>query len=307
MRAFFNALSRSERLQRMTVGFGPARRIARRFTAGESLDDAVAAAAGLNSRGMEVTLNHLGEHVASEADARRAAAEYAELAQRIGREGLRASISVKPSQIGLGLGQGFFRSRMEEVLEAAGPLHVLVEVDMEESAFTDATLSAFHGLLGRSCGMRIALQAYLFRTEQDLAGLIRRGSSARLVKGAYDEPPSLAWQKRSEVDRSFERLVQASFGPEPAASGFYPAFGTHDHRLIARACDLAAERGIDKSRFEFQMLLGVRRDWQERLAAEGFRVRVYVPYGSHWYPYFMRRMGERPANMLFVARAMFGK
>ncbi len=154
--------------------------------------------------------------------------------------------------------------------------------------------------------MRLALQAYLFRTEEDLQGLIERGSSVRLCKGAYDEPTEIAWKDKAEVDDSFTRLMDMMMSEDAIQNGFYPALATHDHVLILRAEREVTRRSIGKDRFEFQMLHGVRRDWQQRLAADGYRLRIYVPYGTQWYPYFMRRLAERPANVLFMARAFMG-
>jgi proline dehydrogenase len=165
----------------------------------------------------------------------------------------------------------------------------------------------FHRLLDEHQNLRLALQAYLFRTEEDLRGLIERGSSVRLCKGAYDEPPTIAWKERAEVDTNFARLMDLMMSEGAIGNGFYPALATHDHTLILRTEREVARRGLDRDKFEFQMLHGVRRDWQTRLAAEGFRLRIYVPYGTQWYPYFMRRLAERPANVLFMARAFLGK
>lgn len=307
LRAFFNALSRSRTMKRMAAGFGPARRFARRFTAGETLDEAVAVVRELNARGMDVTLNHLGESVAAEKDARRAAEEYVRILERICDEGLRATVSVKPSHLGLEFGTEFFEARLREVAKAAAKLGNQVEVDIEDSSTTDATLEAFHAVLGATGNLRLALQACLRRTGEDLEGVSLRGGTVRLVKGAYDEPATVAWKKKADVDASYFRLVDAMMPNGTPGAGEDPAFGTHDHRMIAKASELAAERGVAKDRFEFQMLLGVRRDLQLRLAGEGFRVRIYVPFGTEWYPYFMRRMAERPANALFGLRAMLGK
>jgi proline dehydrogenase len=153
----------------------------------------------------------------------------------------------------------------------------------------------------------VALQASLYRTQEDLETLIQRGSSVRLVKGAYNEPIEKAWRNKKDVDASYSRLIEDSMGHEARTSGFYPAFATHDHILIHKAIEEGSKQGISRDRFEFQMLLGVRRDWQQRLVHDGFRVRIYVPFGTQWYPYFMRRLAERPANVLFMARAMLGR
>ena len=196
--------------------------------------------------------------------------------------------------------------RLRSIAQTARSLGNMVEVDIEGSTYTQATLTVIHRLLDDCQNLRLALQAYLFRTEEDLQGLIERGSSVRLCKGAYDEPPTIAWKKKEDVDASYARLMDLALGEQAQAAGFYPALGTHDHNLILRAELAVARRGIAQDRFEFQMLHGIRRDWQQRLARDGYRVRVYVPYGTQWYPYFMRRLAERPANVLFMARAVLG-
>jgi proline dehydrogenase len=293
-------------MRRFVTGFGPVRRTARRFIAGETLDEAVGAVRELNAQGILATLDHLGENVSTQEDARRAACEYQELLQRIAYEGIRSTISVKLTHVGLDFGQEFCIATVREIAEMARSLGNTLEIDIEGSAYTQATLEVFHSLLDEHTNLRLALQAYLFRTEEDVKGLIERGSSIRLCKGAYDEPPDVAWQEMSEVDANFTRLMDLMFGQQARQTGFYPAIATHDHKLILRAEREAIQRGIGKDEFEFQMLHGVRRDWQQRLAADGYRVRIYVPYGTQWYPYFMRRLGERPANVLFLARAFLG-
>ena len=307
LRRFFITLSRSEAMRRFVTHFGPARYAARRFIAGETLDEAIATVRDLNARGILATLDHLGENVASREDARRAAREYQELLQRIAAEGVQSTISVKLTHVGLDFGEDFCCGLMRAIVQTAKSLGNMVEVDIEGSEYTQSTLNVFHCLLDEYRNMRLALQAYLFRTEGDLQGLIERGSSVRLCKGAYDEPPTIAWKEKAEVDASFARLMDLMLSEQAIQRGFYPALGTHDHRLILRAEREVARRGIGKDQFEFQMLHGVRRDWQQRLAAEGYRLRIYVPYGTQWYPYFMRRLAERPANVLFMVRAFLGK
>jgi proline dehydrogenase len=307
LRSLFLTLSRSDTLRDWMVHFGPARRMARRFIAGETLDEAVAVARQLQAQGILTTLDHLGENVATPGDAERAASEYQALLQRIAAEGLPATISVKLTHIGLDFGEEFCCARLRSIAETAQSLGNTLEVDIEGSAYTQATLAVFHSLLDDYYNLRLALQAYLFRTEADLKRLVERGSSVRLCKGAYDESPTIAWKKKADVDASYARLMDMALGEEAQATGFYPALGTHDHNLIMRAELEAARRDIARDRFEFQMLHGIRRDWQQRLARDGYRVRVYVPYGTQWYPYFMRRLAERPANVLFIARAFLGK
>jgi proline dehydrogenase len=307
LRSLLLTLSQSDTLRDWMVHFGPARRMARRFVSGETLDEAVAVARQLQAQGILTTLDHLGENVATPGDAERAASEYQALLRRIAAEGLPSTISVKLTHIGLDFGEEFCCARLRSIAETAQALGNTLEVDIEGSAYTQATLSVFHSLLDDYHNLRLALQAYLFRTEADLKRLIERGSSVRLCKGAYDESPAIAWKKKADVDASYARLMDLALGEEAQATGFYPALGTHDHVLIMRAELEAARRGIARDRFEFQMLHGIRRDWQRRLARDGYRMRVYVPYGTQWYPYFMRRLAERPANVLFIARAFLGK
>ena len=307
LRRFFITLSHSEAMRRLVTDFGPARGTARRFIAGETLDEAIAVVRGLNAKGILATLDHLGENVASREDAQRAAREYEDILQRIAAEGVQSTISVKPTHVGLDFGEDFCCETMQAIIQTAQSLGNTVEVDIEGSEYTQSTLDVYHCLLDEFQNLRLALQSYLFRTDEDLKSLIARGSSVRLCKGAYDEPPNIAWKEKSEVDASYARLMDLMLSDQAAENGFYPALATHDHTLILRAEREVTRRGIGKDRFEFQMLHGVRRDWQRRLASDGYRLRIYVPYGTQWYPYFMRRLAERPANVLFLARAFLGK
>ncbi|MFQ5610641.1 MAG: proline dehydrogenase family protein [Anaerolineae bacterium] len=308
LRNFFLYLSQSEGWRRFITGFGPTRTMARRFVAGETLDEAVAVVKALNSRGILATMNHLGEHVASREDAYRAGREYQELLHRIAAERLQSTISVKPSHLGLNFGADFFYENVADVVQVAHALGNMVEVDMEESASVQANLDVYHRLLDTFQGpLRLAIQSYLYRSGNDVQTLIERGTSIRLVKGAYQEPATIAFQKKAEVDAEFIKLMELYFGPRARETGAYLAVASHDPRIISRTIAEARSRGIGQDAFEFQMLQGVRRDEQQRLADAGYRMRVFVPYGREWYPYFMRRLAERPANVLFAMRAIFGK
>jgi len=307
MRTFFMILSRSKVMQWLVAHFGPARLIARRFTSGESLDDALAVVRGLEKKGMRATVNFLGEKVESREDAGKVAEAYMRILQRIHDEGLQATVSVKPTHIGLGLGEKTFHRNLEKILDLAGELGTFGEVDMEDSATTDTTLESIRQLLEKGGPLRVALQANLFRTADDLKAIIERGGSVRLVKGAYDEPARVAWKSMKDVDASYARLIELSFAPKGRESGFYPAFATHDHLLIEKVLSEAASRQFPSDGYEFQMLLGVRRDWQEKLVSQGASIRIYVPFGTHWYPYFMRRLAERPANAALLARALLSR
>lgn len=270
----------------------------RRFVAGESLADGMAAVQALNEAGMEATLDMLGEATASEDDARRAARAYLETLNAIFHRGLRAHVSLKLSQMGLDLSADLAVELLEGIAQTAAGVGTFVRLDMEDSGRLPSTLAVFDRVWER--GIRnagIALQAYLYRTPQDVERYVSQGVRIRLCKGAYAEPPAVAFPRKSDVDAAYARLSDRLL-----SSGIHHALATHDEHLIEHAKAFAARAGVARDRFEFQFLYGIRRDLQESLAAEGYRVRVYVPFGTHWYPYFMRRLAERPANVLFLAR-----
>jgi len=270
----------------------------RRFVAGETLADGIAAAAALNARGIEATLDVLGEATASEDDARRAARDYLEVLNAIFHRGLRSHVSVKLSQMGLDLSPDLAAELLETIARTAAAVDTFVRVDMEDSGRLPRTLHVFDRVWeGGLRNIGIVLQAYLYRTPEDLERYLSRGVRIRLCKGAYAEPAAVAYPRKADVDEAYRRLSERLL-----LGGVDPALATHDERLIRHARTFAASSGIARDRFEFQFLYGIRRDLQETLAAEGYRVRVYVPFGTHWYPYFMRRLAERPANVLFLAR-----
>jgi proline dehydrogenase len=293
------AVTRRELVQRLFVSGGWGRRVAMRFVAGETLDEAVAVARDLNARGFLVSLDHLGEHVSDAALAAQAAAEYRDCLDRIEAEDLDAEISVKLTQLGLGLDDGLAERLLGELATRAAAAGLTVTVDMEESALTQITLDMYcraqadHGNLG------LALQAALHRTPGDLARVLPLGGLVRLCKGAYDEPAEIALRRRAEVSASYASLLADLM----TCQGVRPAVATHDQHLVARARELAESR---REPFEFQMLYGIRCALQAELVAAGFQVRVYVPYGVAWYPYLTRRLAERPANVWFFTRAFFG-
>ena len=270
------------------------RPVVRRFVAGETLADAVAAVAALNARGIEATLNVLGEATASEDGARRAARDYLHALAAIAHGGLHSRVSVKLSQMGLDVSVDL----ATELLQTVAAAGAFVRVDMEDSSRLPRILAVFDRVWeGGVRNVGIALQAYLYRAPEDLERYIRRGVRIRLCKGAYAEPAAVAFRRKGDVDAAFRRLSERLL-----RDGVFPALATHDQRLIRHAVAFAASHGIPRDRFEFQFLYGIRRDLQERLTAEGYRVRVYVPFGTQWFPYFMRRLAERPAHVLFVAR-----
>jgi proline dehydrogenase len=305
MRRLFLALSESEQLRQIAVGFGPARAMAHRFVAGEELSEAVAAVQELNRQGLLATVDHLGENVTSETEARDAANEILDLIQAIEANDLGSGVSVKLTQLGLDMGPWLAADNVQRILDRAGEAERFVRIDMESSAYVQATLDLFEELWERYKNVGVVIQSYLYRSADDVARLIDMGASVRLVKGAYDEPPEVAYPDKSDTDANFIRLMDMLFSEEAQANGVHPAIATHDTRLIDWAKEHTRQRRIPPEQFEFQMLYGIRTGLQRQLVAEGYKVRSYVPYGEQWYPYFMRRLAERPANVVFLARNLF--
>ena len=302
LRELFLSLSHSERAWAFARRSAALRPALRRFVAGETMDDGLTAAAALRAKGMAATLDLLGEATETEDDARRAARGYVEVLNGIFHRGLASHVSLKLSQMGLDLSEDLAAGLLDLIARTAASVGTFVRVDMEDSGRLPATLRVFERvLLSGSRNVGVVLQAYLFRTPGDLDRYTRLGASIRLCKGAYAEPPSVAYPRKADVDGAYGRLAERLL-----LHGTAPALATHDERLLRKACDFAASRGIPPDRFEFQFLYGIRRDLQERLVGEGYRVRIYVPFGTHWYPYFMRRLAERPANVAFIARHLIG-
>jgi proline dehydrogenase len=302
LRAFFLWLAERRWLGRMAMATPLVRRMPFRFVAGTTLDQAVEAVRALNATGAMVTLDVLGESVEDRAAADRAAAAYVEAIDRIAAERLNANVSIKLTQVGLDLGVEECLSVLATVV-AAGTRHgIFIRIDMESSEYTDRTLEVVDRLRTEGADVGPVIQAYLHRSPADVDRLAAERVRTRICKGAYAEPPEVALQDRKAIGDAFvrlsERLVEADA---------YPGIATHDPEMIDRVSDSARKRGIGPDRFEFQLLYGVRRDLQRRLLADGYRMRVYVPYGTEWYPYFMRRLAERPANVVFVLRSVFGE
>jgi len=297
------AASRAPALRRVVVGLPATRRVVDRFVAGESLDDALAAVRRLTAAGIDVTLDHLGEDVTDPAEARRARDAYLALLEGVAPMGLgrRAEVSVKLSAFGQALpgGEDLALDLVRPVAEAATALGTTVTLDMEDSSTVDATLGALAELRKEHPDTGAVLQAMLYRTEDDARELAVPGSRVRLVKGAYNEPPAVAFQRRRDVDAAYARCLGILM-----RGGGYPMIGSHDPAMVHLAQRLAAEYGRDPDSWEVQMLYGIRTQEQQRLAAEGLRVRAYVPYGVDWYGYFMRRLAERPANLRFFLRSL---
>ena len=276
---------------------GLARRFAQRFVAGETVDEAVTAVAGLNAKGITASLDLLGESVHNEAEARAAGREYLGILDRIHERRLKANVSVKLTAMGLDISEELCISIMQEILERARGYGSFVRLDMESSKYTQQTLDLFEHRLFPNFreNVGIVLQSYLYRTKQDVDHANELRARVRICKGAYQEPASVAYPDKSDVDASYVRAMHALM-----EHGNYPGLATHDEAIIREAKRFAKERGIGPERFEFQMLYGVRRDLQERLVREGYNMRVYVPFGTQWYPYLMRRLAERPANVAFM-------
>src|SRR5438128_663113 len=297
LRAGLLWLSEQSRVFRFIRGNGLARRFASRFVAGETVDSGVAALKDLNAAGITASLDVLGESVHNAAEAHAARDTYLETLDRIRAAGADANVSLKLTQMGLDIEERLCIENLRAIIAKAQAHGSFVRIDMEQSEYTERTLQlfkrTFHPEFGNAVG--VVLQSYLRRTERDVEDMIALGARVRLCKGAYQEPPTVAFPDKRDVDANYvhcmERLLER---------GNYPGIATHDTAIIAHAKDCARRSGLPPQRFEFQMLYGVRRDLQRRLRREGYNVRVYVPFGSHWYPYLMRRLAERPANVLFL-------
>ena len=246
---------------------------------------------------MAVSLDHLGENVLSREDAERARGAYTDTLDRIAAENLDANVSLKLTHLGLDLGDEFSAEQLRIVTQRAAALRNFVRVDMEGSEYTDRTLRIVSQARAETDAVGTVIQAYLYRSEKDIQDLLKIGCRIRLVKGAYKEPSEIAFPRKKDVDANYIKLMRLLL-----PSGIYHAIATHDPGMIDATVRFAAERGITKDKFEFQMLYGIRTDLQSRLVREGYRVRVYIPFGKDWFPYFMRRLAERPANLLFFAR-----
>ena len=301
-KALFYALSRSATLKRLASRYGMATpdSFARRFIAGETVEEAIGAARALQARGLMITLDYLGESVRTMEEAQAATREYARLIDVILGAGIERNLSIKLTQLGVNIDRATCVDNLRRILEPAQRHDFFVRLDMENTPYTEVTLEVFETLWQQEYrNIGVALQAYLHRTEADVRRMNTLGARVRLVKGAYKEPPSVAYQQKAEVDEAFLRLMRILLD-----EGTYPAIATHDEHLIDETRAYARERGISSDRYEFQMLYGIRRDLQASLVAAGYRMRIYVPFGRQWFPYFMRRLGERPANVAFVLRGI---
>ena len=297
LRQTFLYLSNQPRVFRFVRNNKLATRFASRFVAGEKLEDALAAIRTLNAKGITASLDLLGESVTNEREARAAGGAYLEILDRIHEQNLTANVSVKLTAMGLDISEELCIAVMHDVLGRAQAYNTFVRLDMESSAYTERTLRLFYDRLypAYKDHVGIVLQSYLYRTWSDVEQAIQAKCRVRLCKGAYKEPAAVAFPQKREVDQNYVKCMQALI-----ERGNYAGIATHDPAIINEAKRFVAERGIDRSRFEFQMLYGVRRDLQEQLVREGYNMRVYVPFGTQWYPYLMRRLAERPANVAFI-------
>ena len=302
LRALFLWLSNRRWMARVALGTPILRRMPLRFVAGTTLDQAISAVRALNASGASATLDVLGESVGDRASADRAAASYVEALERVAADGLDANVSIKLSQMGLDLGVEECLAVMMPIV-AAGDRHgIFVRIDMESSEYTDRTLEVVDRLRAAGHDVGPVIQSYLHRSPADVERLAADRVRTRICKGAYAEGPDVAHQERIAVGDAFVTLCQQLLRADA-----YPGVATHDPEMLERVATFARERGIGRDRFEFQMLYGVRRDLQRRLIERGYRLRIYVPFGTAWYPYFMRRLAERPANVLFVIRSVLGE
>jgi proline dehydrogenase len=306
LRSAFIALSRNRSLRAFSERSAIGRKMSGRFVAGMSVEDALGACERVNREGIAVSLDSLGESVTTEAEARQSAGIYHELLDAIEARRLNANVSVKLSQVGMDFDPVLAERIVGEMVEHAAALHSFVRIDMEGSPYTEATIAMTERLAARFPGsVGTVLQAYLFRTEKDTERLLEQGIRIRLCKGAYKEGPEIAYPAKSDVDTNYVKLMERMVSFAKDGKGVFCGIATHDEAIVETMRAFVNKNKINKAAFEFQMLYGVRRDLQRRLAAEGFGVRVYIPFGPEWYPYFMRRLAERPANVLFLAKNFF--
>jgi proline dehydrogenase len=300
LRSTLLKLSESKKLAAWVTSNGATRRMARRFVAGETLSEALAAARKCNEAGMMASLDYLGENVSTISDAQHSRDTYLEIFETIAEEKLHANVSCKLTQLGLDVNGEFCAGLVLTIAERADSLDNFLRIDMEGSAYTQRTLDLVKRVRARNASIGTVIQAYLHRSEDDIKDLLAYGCRIRLCKGAYKELPDVAFPRKADVDDNYIKLMQVLL-----SSKVYHGIATHDPRMIAATIRYAALQGISKDDFEFQMLYGIRTDMQRQLVEDGYRVRVYIPFGNDWFPYFMRRLAERPANVGFLLRNLF--
>jgi proline dehydrogenase len=303
LRATFISLSESKSLRSAAEKTWAGQRVSRRFVAGTSLEDALAATRATNKLGLSVSVDNLGENVTNADEARRSAQLYHQMLDQMQAQALNANVSLKLTHMGLDVDEAMAYQISSEVVEHAARINNFVRVDMEGSAYTQRTLDFVHRLHrepGLAGHVGAVIQSYLYRSEKDVEDLIAAGIRVRLCKGAYKEPPEIAFEKKTDADANYVNLMKMLL-----KSGVYHGMATHDENMIRATIEFAQKEKIPPSAFEFQMLYGVRRDLQQALIKEGWRCRVYIPFGTEWYPYLMRRLAERPANAIFILKNLF--
>lgn len=305
LRDAFLAMSTNAWLHKTIVGFPLSRRVSRRFVAGETLDEAIAVVKKLNAQNMQVTFDLLGESVTQESEAREAKDGYLRALDAIAANHVSSHVSVKLTQMGLDLSPDLCLANMRQIVGKAKAIRTFVRVDMESSAHTQITLNLFKTLREEFDNVGIVIQSYLYRSEEDMRALLAMGANVRLCKGAYKEPAEIAFPEKKDVDANYLKLAQMFLQANGHSNGAHLALATHDEKIIHWAKEYVTAHQVARDRFEFQMLYGIRSDLQRQLASEGYMMRVYVPYGTHWYPYFMRRLAERPANVIFLVSNLF--
>ncbi|MEW5872506.1 MAG: proline dehydrogenase family protein [Chloroflexota bacterium] len=318
-RSFFIYLSKAAWARRIVTGWGFAWRAASRFVAGDKLEDAIRAIKVLNEKGINATLDHLGEHTTNAEEARRSTEDIIQALDAIQQSGVRANVSIKLTQLGVGLGEEICAQNLQKILKHAQEQGNFVRIDMEDSPWVDVTLDLFRRMrLECECpNVGVVIQSYLYRSKDDVAKIMEEGGRVRLCKGAYKEPPEVAFPQKKDVDANYDRLTEMLIDGAKAHAEMLlsedgkippiPGIASHDPARLAHAKAYAQKVGLPKRAIEFQMLHGIRRDLQEQAVSEGYPVRVYVPYGTEWYPYFMRRLAERPANVWFFISNFFRK
>ncbi len=303
----FLALSTNRAAHKAVIGFPPSRKMTRRFVAGETLDEAIATIRALNEKGMRGVFDFLGEAVTNVEEAELARDEYLRILDAIEAHKLDAYASLKPTQMGLALSAEACYANISVIARRAREVGTMVRVEMEDSSFTQATLDLVKQLHHEYANVGTVIQSCLFRSEEDMRELLARGVNVRLVKGAYKEPPTVAFPQKKDVDANYLKLAEMYLGAsrEDEGKGAFLALATHDAKIVDHVKKFVQEHNIAHTQFEFQMLYGIRTELQHKLHAEGYPMRVYVPYGSMWYPYFMRRLAERPANVFFLLSNLF--
>ena len=304
MRSFFLACSQSTWMRERATRYPFVRRAVSKFMPGETADAALSAAQSLQEASIGTVFTHLGENIKDPAEAERVTTHYIEVLDRIRAMGLRTEVSVKLTQLGLDLGADLCYQNLRRIVLHAGAQSV-VWIDMEASNYVDATLDLYRRAIAEFPNTGVCVQAYLYRTRQDVESLIPLGGAIRLVKGAYQEPPEVAYPRKADVDENYFALTQLLLGSDARSHGLRAALATHDVNLIRRIIERTELQGLEKSSFEFQMLYGIQRAEQLRLARAGWKSVVLIAYGSYWFPWYMRRLAERPANVLFVLRSLF--